>query len=583
LRNKVLRMMFFVGFVPMIILGLLSFYSIKAFHDADLASIERNLVDQKIEEIKGLMQSITNSFQLRVTINEVDEIQIGGQYFILQQLLDGYPDLEEASFISLTGQETSKVSRLYPDGVSANELLDQSASEKFKTAGNKKDYISPVYFKAEGPAIMVASPVFNRDGVLISVLAGEVTLKSLQAIIERSPLGTTGYLYVVAKDGFMIAHSQKEKLAYQSLDEIDFVRKVTAKISDEATSRYASIWGEPVVAHGKYLDDLQMGIIAEWPVREADLVLNTLNYQYLVVSIFVLIGTLFFSYFLANKIVKPIKALETGTDLIARGKFDQPVDIKTGDEIEELGASFNKMIVGLKRLEELKKEFVFIAAHDLRTPVTAIKGYLSLVLDGSYGQIQDSVKEALEKIKHSNQRLIQLVDDLLQIARAEAGRIPIRVASMSVIQPINEVLEELKPLANEKNIQMIYQPSPDLSNVMADPERLKELMVNLIGNAIKYTLGAGTISITHDIKNGGLVTNVKDTGMGISPENQKKLFEKYFRVENDNMRNIQGTGLGLFIVKQLVEKMNGTIWVESEEGRGSTFSILLPLAKQNPA
>lgn len=114
-----------------------------------------------------------------------------------------------------------------------------------------------------------------------------------------------------------------------------------------------------------------------------------------------------------------------------------------------------------------------------------------------------------------------------------------------------------------------------MPQVLADPERLKEIMVNLIGNAIKYTLGSGTITIAHEVKDNKLITKIKDTGMGISPENQKKLFEKYFRIEDDKTKDIQGTGLGLFIVKQIIEKMNGRIWVESEEGKGSTFSFAL--------
>lgn len=576
-----------VGFVPIIVLGLLSFYSIKTFHASDVASIENNFIGQKTEEIEAFIDSIISTFKIKVSLvkvgsfNDVNKIEINSQLSLLKQLVDTYPDIQELSFIDIkNGFETSKINKSSPNGVAPTKLQDQSNSEKFTTAKTGQVYISPAYLTAAGPAITVAGPVYNSDNnVIISVVAGEVNLGNLQKIVERSQLGTSGYLYIVARDGYLLAHSQLDKLGTSGLSNIYFVRNVLNKNKDGQTNnRYQSIWGEQVVAAGNYMDNLQMGIIAEWPVKEADLVINILNNQFLIVSILVLAGTIFFSFILAGRIVKPIKTLETGTVYIAEGKFDLPINIKTGDEIEELGNAFNGMIAGLKRLEELKNEFVFIAAHDLRTPVTAIKGYLSLVLEGNYGLIEPEVKDVLVKITEVNQRLIQLVNDLLQVARAEAGRIPIKVSSMDAIKPIEEVLTELKPLADEKGIKLTYDLSVKPLPVLADHERFKELMVNLVGNAIKYTIGSGTVTISHDIQNKNLITKIKDTGMGISPEDQKRLFEKFYRIENDKTRNIQGTGLGLFIVKEIIEKMNGRIWVESEEGKGSIFSFSLPLA-----
>ncbi len=577
LRNKILRMMFLIGFVPIVVLGLLSFYSIRFFHDSDVASIENNLVNQKTEEINAFIQSIVSTFKIRVSFEQTGDIDLAGQYFILKQLFNQFLDIQEISFINLTGHETSRLNKSFPDGIGSEELQDQSRSEKFVRAKNGHNYISPVYVTSKGPTIMVASPVFNRNGILISVISGEVSLESLQKIVERSQLGNSGYLYIVASDGFLVAHSQKDKLNNTDLANVAFVKNIINKDNVTGQNRYNSLWHEPVVASGKYIDELKLGVIAEWPVKEADLILDTLNQQFLITSALVLIGTLILSLIIASRIVRPIKTLEAGTRVIAQGQFNQPVLIKTGDEIEDLSNAFNEMLAGLKRLEELKKEFVFIAAHDLRTPVTAIKGYLSLVLEGNYGSVEPSVKEVLAKVTRANQRLVQLVDDLLQVARAEAGRIPIKVASVSAVEPIKEVLGELKLLADEKNINMVYEPPVDLPNILADTERLKEVMVNLIGNAIKYTLGSGTVTVSHEIQDKNLVINIKDTGMGISLENQKKLFEKYYRIETEKTKDIQGTGLGLFIVKQIIEKMNGSIWAVSEEGKGSTFSFSLPI------
>ena len=585
LRIKILRMMFFIGFLPIVVLGLLSFYSLKIFHQFDIASIEGNLINQKSEEIQGFVDDIVSAFQLQVGFEQTTDIELPNQIFLLQRMLDEYPELTEVSFVNINGQETSKLKKSSSEKSASwrtiEELTDQSNTDKFKTARAGENYISPAYFTSGGPMVTIAAPVLNKNNYIISILSGEIKLNDLQKIIQRSHIGNSGYVYVVDKNGLLIAHSQESKLISASLKSLSFVSSVLAKRDQDELAeknRYTSVWGEKVVSAGIYIDALQMAVVVEWPVSDADKVVNTLTLQALVVSILVLAGTILFSVLLSNRIVNPIKFLEKGTRLIAEGKFDQPINIKTGDEIEELGLAFNDMMTGLKKLKELEKEFVFIAAHDLRTPVTAIKGYLSMVLDGTFGQVSPSVKDILEKVVHANQRLIQLVNDLLQVARAEAGRIPIKVVAMSVIDPIRQVLNELKPLADEKKISMIYNPSPAISPVLADLERLQEVMVNLVGNAIKYTLGSGTVTISHEIKDDKLIINIKDTGMGISPEAQKKLFEKFYRVQTDQTRDIQGTGLGLFIVKQLIEKMNGSIRVVSEEGKGSTFSFSLPLA-----
>lgn len=578
MRNKIFRVMFAVGFIPIVALGLLSFYNIRVLHNSDVASIEKNLINQKIEEIDAFIQSIQSTFQLKVSFEQVSDIELSSQHFILRRLLDEFPEIQEISFINIRGYETSRANRSFPDGVPTEELQNIKTSEKFIKARESQDYISPIYLKS-GPTVTISAPVYNRNGVIISVLTGDVGLETIQKIVEKSQLGKIGYLYVVARDGFLVAHSQKDKINSPNLAYIDFV-KSTVGSSPETTneSRYLSAWDETVVASGRYLENLSIGVIAEWPIKEADQILNTLNKQFFTTSLLVLAGTIIFSVLVASRIVKPIKTLEAGTHLIAEGKFDQPILIKTKDEIEDLGNAFNDMALGLKRLEELKKEFVFIAAHELRTPVAIIKGYLSLIIDGNFGEINPQVKDTMLKTFNANQRLVQLVNDLLEIARAEAGKLTIRIAAIDISEPMSSIIKEMQILANEKSINLIYESMSSAPKIMADADRLKEIMTNLIGNAIKYMTSAGTIIISHEIAGNEFVTHVKDTGLGISKKDQEKLFEKFYRVQTEKTRDISGTGLGLFIVKQIVEKMGGKIWVKSEEGKGSTFSFSLTIS-----
>ena len=566
LQNKIFLTLILVGLGPLVFLGVLSVYSLNLFHQADLETIENNLLNQKGVEVTELLTRIEETFLLQVAFEQVADIELSQQIFLLEQFLKDLPALDEVAFISLSGRQTSAVDRefgLLPDA----ELQDYGQIEQFQTARSGRNFVSPVHFTLAGPAITLATPVRNRNGTVIAVLSGKMNLKDLGRILRASYLGQSGYVYALDTSGVLVGHSQPDRISGVGLD----------RPGRAIAARYQSFWGEPVVGSRKPVGRLGLTLVAEWPVSEADSVVSTVRGQLLMCSGIIFFIALVASVFLTFRIVRPIRMLARGTALVAEGKFDQPVNIKTGDEIEGLGAAFNDMLAGLKRLEELKEEFVFIAAHELRTPVTAIKGYLSMVMDGDAGPVSPEAREMIGQVIAANKRLTQLVEDLLQVARSEAGRLQIEVAAVEVSGPVAEVFRELAPLAAEKQISLVYEPEAQMPKIMADSQRLREVLVNLVGNAIKYTPSAGTVTITHTLAAHELVTHVSDTGFGISAEAQKRLFEKFYRVATKATAGITGTGLGLFIVKQIVEKMNGRIWVESEEGRGSTFSFSLKI------
>ena len=595
LYRKILLSVAAVGVIPLVLVSLLGLYSLNKFHRTDIAAIEENLVNQKVEEVQSFFRETIGSLELTVGTDQ-EFIEFSSQEFILRGLLAANSALEEVGFINLRdiarlelyeGDEMTRLSRTFPDGVPTSLLTNAGHVEKFTSAKNGKGYVSPVYYTFKGPMITVSSPVRNQDGKVIAALAGEISLTSLQEVADRSVLGSRGYLYIVDQDGFVVASSKRDGWTDPAPKDFRTVGFVSEMLRGkrysgrENESQYTSFWKEEVIGAGKYLDDFHLGLIAEWPVEDANLVVGAIRTQNIAASFLVFIITILISIALAARIVNPIRILEAGTELVAQGKFDQPVAIKTADEIEDLGAAFNKMIKGLRRLQELKDEFVFVAAHELRTPVTAIKGYVSLALSSSGVPLSEDVKKFLGEVKNASERLNQLVNDLLEIARSEAGRLEIQGKEMEITEQIKSVINELAPLAKEKSIAVIYDPGT-LPKAFADPMRFKEVMINLVGNAVKYTIpstelgtggSGGTVTITHEMQDNAIVTHVKDTGMGISKEAQSKLFEKFYRVKTEQTQNITGTGLGLFIVKQIIEKMGGKIWVESEEGKGSTFSF----------
>lgn len=233
----------------------------------------------------------------------------------------------------------------------------------------------------------------------------------------------------------------------------------------------------------------------------------------------------------------------------------------------------------IKEVDQMKDEFISIASHELRTPLTAIKGYTSLIIDGTFGTFDNKdMNESLQRIMISAKRLEELVEDLLNVSRLEQGRLSMKKTNIDVEPVIDEIVSQLSITAEEKNLKLVYKKSKEKPPlVCADTERLKQVLINLIGNSIKYT-ETGSVTVTTETKDGKLRVKVTDTGIGISPEAQKRLFQKFYRVQNDKTEKIQGTGLGLWITKQLVELMGGNIYFESIEGQGTQVIVVLNLA-----
>lgn len=225
-------------------------------------------------------------------------------------------------------------------------------------------------------------------------------------------------------------------------------------------------------------------------------------------------------------------------------------------------------------VEQMKQEIISIATHELRAPITAIKGYLDMILAGDTGGTSGDTKETIQEVAQINQRLADLVDDLLECGRIEQGRMTIKLQAVDLMSLVAQTVRENISLAEDKKLQLTFQDK-SLSQVKADPIRLRQILNNLISNAIKYT-SEGSIEISAVAKDNEVICQIKDTGIGIKQADQKKLFQKFSRLRTPQTIQITGTGLGLWLTKKLVEMMNGKIWLESSEGQGSTFYFSLP-------
>jgi signal transduction histidine kinase len=230
--------------------------------------------------------------------------------------------------------------------------------------------------------------------------------------------------------------------------------------------------------------------------------------------------------------------------------------------------------------DQLKSEFVSIASHELLTPTAAIEGYLSMILEEGMGKVDSKAHGYLAKVYRSSRRLSELVKDLLSVSRIEAGRIVIDKQPFNLVEVIQEAVDDLAVTAQQKGIKLTFEkPKAALGKAYGDSQKATQAMINLVGNAIKYNRPkGGWVKLDVSRQNHELLVRVQDSGIGIKKEEQKHLFEKFYHTEDVMTSEHQGTGLGLFITKNLVELMGGKIGMESEFGTGSTFFFTLPVA-----
>ncbi|MEK7542677.1 MAG: ATP-binding protein [Patescibacteria group bacterium] len=252
-------------------------------------------------------------------------------------------------------------------------------------------------------------------------------------------------------------------------------------------------------------------------------------------------------------------------------------EVEQREQLQKLTVELERANEELKRLDKAKSEFVSIASHQLRTPLTASKGYLSLILEGTYGALEEKLKKPLRSVYNSNERLIHLVNDLLSLSRIESGKMKLELESTDIGEIAKSVVDELQLKAEEKGLKLVLKKLASGSlQMQADKEKIRNVILNLIDNAIHYTK-QGSITTTVAEENNQLHLAVQDTGEGMTEEEIAKLFKSFSRGEAGEKLSTEGAGLGLYIAKQFVEMHKGKIWATSSgKGKGSTFHVEIP-------
>lgn len=233
----------------------------------------------------------------------------------------------------------------------------------------------------------------------------------------------------------------------------------------------------------------------------------------------------------------------------------------------------------LRALDQMKNEFISVAAHQLRTPLSGMKWTYKLLLDGDLGGLNGEQRTFLEKSADSNDRLIKLVNDMLNVDRLQSGSLEYSFSNVALPPLIEEILSDVVPLVKKKNQKLIFEKPPQIPAVHIDAQKMRAVIQNVLENAIKYTPAGGTITISLFAEPEHVVVSVKDTGIGIPETEKKYIFHRFFRASNAKQSVPDGSGLGLFFVRKIMDKHGGKIWFESKQNAGTTFHFTLPLGK----
>ncbi len=452
-------------------------------------------------------------------------------------------------------------------------------------------------------AVVIAVPILDTGRHLVGFLAGTVNLSEVQRLSTYSRIGMNGQAVVVDRRGRVIAHPRDDWRAeardlsssgifQQSLGQDIGVSWYTDP--DGNIPRVAGFATVPVVGWKVWVSQP----VAELRSELTPLILSTVEWLLVAIVLALVLG-----FLAATWITRPVDELTRAAARIAQGDFVTPVEVRArfaAKELRALAQTFGQMARELSgayqtleekvsqrtselqaanqelaRANKLKSEFLANVSHELRTPLSAIIGFSQILLDGIDGPVTEEQQQDISQVNKSGQSLLALINQILDLSKIEAGKMDLTLERVDLPGLVNSVLESISPLAQEKGLRIDTRFRPGLPAVEADAGRLKQILINLLSNAVKFT-ERGHIEIQAQPSGRMVRIAVKDTGIGISAEAQRVIFEEFVQGDGSSTRRHGGTGLGLSIVRKLVEMHGGAITVLSEPGLGSTFMFTVP-------
>lgn len=419
-----------------------------------------------------------------------------------------------------------------------------------------------------------------------SFLNGYMDKRSLESIFKVVDRYKDTTIWVADQSGIIgISYSSsiqdKEKWEDLKLTDEEFMRVLKGNIVTR-TGRFGNRFPGPVLTVGSPLkvnNRIRGAIFIHSSVEEIKNTLKDIYANIWWAAFTSAILSIIFLYWLSRRISQPLIQMNEISREIAMGDFRKRVKVVNQDEMGQLASNFNAMADSLAKLEEMRKNFVANVSHELRSPLTSIRGYIEGVLDRTIqvNEQEKYLKVALQETK----RLNKLINELLDLSQIESGQFPLNISSFDINETIRRVLIAQEDRINHKNMDVKVDFQEEQCFVEADQDRIQQVLVNLLDNAIKYNREEGQLCIKSWSHNDKVYVRIQDQGLGISKEDIPHIWERFYQVDKSRTPNRGGTGLGLSIVKKIIEEHEQNIWINSKNGEGTAFIFSLKISKKH--
>jgi len=467
---------------------------------------------------------------------------------------------------------------------------------------------------------VVVNAVDNRPHMIVAVaehapgdgvIVADVDLRSVLETIDRTRVGVEGYSYAVDARGQLIAHPDINLvLRHTSFATLPQVRAVltTSGVDPGGATTGHDLDGREVLSAARHVEPPGWWVFVEEPTSEAFQPIQSAIWRTAVLLVIFLVLAFLTSVLLARSLARPIESIQVAAAKIGSGALDERIAVSSRDELGVLAGEFNQMAARLQasyagleqqvaeRTQELagalaeldaksheleaasnhKSAFLANMSHELRTPLNAISGFSQALRKQLFGEINEKQAEYLDDILASARHLLSLIDDVLDLAKVEAGQIELRTAPFSLPEVLEGGVLIGRELATKGGVQVSLSTGADVGTVVGDERRITQVILNLLSNAVKFTPAGGSVEVAATRVDGSVQVSVTDNGPGIASEDQARIFEE-FQQAAAGKEQADGTGLGLALSRRLVELHGGRIWVDSEVGKGSTFTFSLPI------
>ncbi len=591
--QKIIAWFLGLTLVPTLLIGGILYLGFRHYIvDQSVAKLEyqADVQQRRIEDIVNQNKTQLAGFTGRVLLpTTLDRYNRSGQPEDLALLTSTIntskaqtPKYSQISIASLTGKVVA--STLNP--AVGQDYSTKDYFKEAKTRNNSTDYL---FTDNKGRLhINLVGPIMYHNNS-IGIIIIDAHADDLESIVtDYSGLGDAGETALATRkangDALYIAPLRFDKAAAlkRTADHLGAHQPIIQAINEHAGTVFgaANYRDQPIIAVARPIKGTNWGMTVEIERAEMYRPLYNLRDTFLLLTFVILVFSVFVALFAARLITDPLITMSIAAAALSQGDLSQRVHQVRADngdnEFGVLAHSFNVMAGNLERLDRLKTEFILLTSHQLRTPASAVKGFLSLLLDGYAKPLSAKQKELLVSAYEENEQQLRLVNQILSISQAESQQMKLSKTEVDLVKVAKRTVGELQALALEHKQKITMHASEKSIVALVDAEKLHMVIENLVSNAIKYSPDETEIAVLLECEANAVVVKVKDQGYGIDQHDMDQLFNKFSRLPNPKSVKAQGSGLGLYLVKKLVELHGGTIEAVSKPGLGTTFTVRLP-------